>query len=79
MARLRRKVPRLRVMDGGWAADLAVSDWPPSATRGGDGAGPEASLAEEWPRLRAAIAAALRPHPEALGSVKEVLGRWSAA
>jgi hypothetical protein len=37
------------------------------------------AVATDWPRLRAAIAVALEPHPEALRAVQEALERWVAA
>ena len=57
-----------------WASDARGDEWP-----AGGGGSAKDSFGSEWAQLRSAIAAALRPHPEALAAVKEALVRWNAA
>ena len=64
----------VRTAGRGWTSEAGMGTWPAS----GGGAAMN-SFGSEWVQPRSAIAAALRPHPEALGAVKEALVQWNAA
>ncbi|MBS1872366.1 MAG: hypothetical protein JSU00_04075 [Acidobacteria bacterium] len=57
----------------GWRRDPRLSQRPAS-----DDATRAATFLEQWQWIRAAIAEALRPHPEALAAVVEALSKWDS-